>query len=112
MSAINLRRMGHPQKARKILWISALAFAAISVILFFIPAVLGRFAGFGVEAGACMIYPVLQGREFAGWEAAHPGIAPSSGWWAIGWGILGLFVFLAILFPVLFALALLFPQYA
>jgi len=101
--------MGHQEKAKKVLWVSALAFIPIAAILFFIPEFLARFAALGIEAGCCAIFPVIQGKEFAAWEAAHAAAKPSSGWKAIGWGFAGLLLFLVLAVSVFTALAVIFP---
>ena len=104
--------MGHQEKAKKVLWSSALAFVPLTIILFFIPELLSRVIGLGIEAAFCAIFPVIQGREFAEWEATHAEAVPNSGWRAIGWGLLGLLLFLVIVFPVLIILTMIFPARA
>jgi hypothetical protein len=109
VSAISLRRMGYQEKAWKVLWCTGLAFVPIAVIVSFTPPLLSRVLALGIEAAGCMIFPVIQGREFGAWEATHTGTMPSSGWKAIGWGLIGLLLFLVIVFPVVMVLAMIFP---
>jgi hypothetical protein len=96
VSVISLRRMGHSQKAKKIFWITMLGAAVIATILILIPAALGRPVGLGLEVVWYFVFPEIQDREFRQWEAAHPDVAPSSGWKALGWGFAGLAAFFAI----------------
>jgi Na+/H+-dicarboxylate symporter len=98
VSAISLRRMGHPQKARKVIWITLLGAIALSAILLLVPDILGRLVGLGLEIVWYFIFPKIQDEEFQQWEATHREIAPSSGWKALGWGFIGTAVFLAIFF--------------
>jgi len=46
---VSLRRMGHPQSAKKVLLLALGMAAAEAVIIFFIPDALARLVGFGAE---------------------------------------------------------------
>ncbi len=96
VSVISLRRMGHSQKAKRILWITMLGAVPLATILMLIPAAFGRFFGIGLEVASLLIFPKIQDQEFSQWQAAHPEVVPSSGWKALGWGFAGLAAFFAI----------------
>ena len=88
--------MGHSQKAKKVLWITMLGAAVAATILILIPPAAGRLVGLGLEGVWYFLFPKIQDREFRQWEAAHPDVAPSSGWRALGWGFVGIAIFFAI----------------
>ncbi len=96
VSVISLRRMGHSQKAKKILWITMLGAIAIAPILFLIPPARGRLFGLALEGVWYFVFPKIQDQEFNQWQAAHADLAPSSGWKALGWGFVGIAVFFVI----------------
>src|SRR5579864_6819120 len=86
VSVISLRRTGHPLRARQVLrWTIAVA-AVMSLVLILLPDGLGRFFGFVAEITFYSVYPKLQKDEFAVWQTANPGVEPSNGWKALGWG--------------------------
>ena len=96
VSAINLRRMGHTQKAKKVMWISLLAAVVVAAIILLIPDALERPVGLAIEAAWYFIFPKVQDREFSQWLATHNDISPSNGWKAMGWGFLGIVMLFAI----------------
>lgn len=100
VSIINLRRMGHPEKAKKVFWLTLLSTVAIATALLLMPDALGRLTGLGLEIAWYFVFPKIQMREFVQWEAAHPDVIPSSGWRALGWGFLGSALFLLIILLV------------
>ncbi|MGB9104112.1 MAG: hypothetical protein WCC59_05080 [Terriglobales bacterium] len=104
---VNLRRMGHAEKAKRIMSRTFLAAIPIGIILMRVPNPFGRFVGLGIEIATALIFPPLQQAEFIAWQQANPDIAPSNGWRAIGWGILGVFAF----FVLLFVLAIMLPKW-
>ena len=85
VSAISLRRMRHPDKARKVTTLALLMAVAYSVVLFFIPDVLSRIVGLAAEAVFYVTFQRIQEREFAEWQAGNTSLSPSNGWKAIGW---------------------------
>lgn len=100
VSVISLRRMGHPQKAKKVFWITLLAAIVAATILFLIPDALGRLVALGMEGVWFVAFPRIQDREFAQWQGAHSDVTPSNGWKALGWGFLGLLMFFVVLIVV------------
>jgi hypothetical protein len=96
VASISLRRLGHAEKGKKILLFTLLASVPIAVVLMLTPSALSRFVGIGIEAGAFAIFSKIQDREFAEWQSAHPELTPTSGWKALGWGLLGLIMFVVI----------------
>jgi len=102
---VNLRRMGHPEKARRILIRTIIAAILIGFVMLRSPDAVGRLIGLAVEIVTAVIFPPLQEAEFAAWQQANPAISPSNGWLAIGLGVLGLlgylmlFIVLAMVLP-------------
>jgi len=107
--AISLRRMGYQQNAKQVVLLALGAAAAEAAILFFIPDVLSRPVGLGAEIAFLLIFPVFMENEFSAWQAIHPSAMPSNGGSAIGWGLLGTFLFLVIAFLVFLGLSALRP---
>ena len=95
--AISLRRMGHRQSARKFLPL-AIVVAAVecAMLAIWIPVALNPFVGLAAEFAFLLIFPVFMKKKFSEWQATHPSAVPSNGWNAMGWGLLGAFVFIAI----------------
>jgi uncharacterized membrane protein len=106
VTAISLRRMRHPEKARKGVTLALLAMVVLALILFFTPEALARVVGFGAEAAFYVMFHRFQEREFAEWQAANATSQPSNGWKAIGWGFAGLFLALLIFFALAVVLSL------
>jgi len=106
----SLRRMGHPQSAKKVLLLALGMAAAEAVIIYFIPDALSRLVGFGAEIAFLLIFPVFMENEFSEWQGAHPSATPSNGWKAIGWGLVGTAVLLLIFFLMFVGLSALSPE--
>jgi hypothetical protein len=87
---------GIKDKATKVFWLTLLASLLFAVVLILVSDALGRVVGLGVEGGFYFLFPRIQDREFEEWQAAHQDTEPSSGWKALGWGALGLILFLVI----------------
>lgn len=100
VSIISLRRMGHSEKAKKVLWITVLSAAFIAIIVLLMPDATGRLFGLGLEVAWYFVFPKIQDREFQQWQASHLDIEPTSGWKALGWGFLGSVLFLATIIVV------------
>jgi hypothetical protein len=98
--AVNLRRMGHPDKARRTIVFTFLVAIPVAVIFILTPDPFGKLVGLAIEIGCLLIFPPLQESDFADWQAAHEGVSPSNGWHAIGWGVFGLLLYLALLVVV------------
>jgi hypothetical protein len=109
VSVVSLRRTGHPLRARQVLrWTIAVA-AVMSLVLILLPNGLGRLFGFVAEITFYSVYPKLQKDEFAIWQTANPGVEPSNGWKALGWGFLGAILFVVIAILIAIPLGILFP---
>ena len=102
--------MGLPLKAKRVLLWTLLAAAVLAAILQATPDIYGRAVGFGAEISFYLFYPRLQEAEYAAWQSAHADIEPSNGWRAMGWGIVGLVLFLAIFIAVAIPMSILFPS--
>jgi hypothetical protein len=92
---INLRRMGHPEKAKKVLWITIVSAVGVVSFLLLLPDAMGRLAGLLLEVAWYFVFPKIQATEFEQWQVLHPEILAASGWKAIGWGFLGAGIFFA-----------------
>ena len=103
VSSISLRRMGFPEKAKKVRLLTLGGSVALMTIFFFIPDAWMRVLGFGLEAAFFAIFPLIQDKEFEAWEAANQDRSPANGWTAIGYGFLGLllYILLAVLWFVI-----------
>jgi hypothetical protein len=110
VSVVSLRRTGHPLRAREILRWTLLVAAVLAVAFILLPDGLGRIVGFAAEIAFYTVYPKLQDDEFAVWQQANPGIEPSNGWGAVGWGFLGLVLFVVVTILVGIPLMILFPS--
>jgi hypothetical protein len=97
VSVISLRRMGNPEKAKKVIWITLLTATVAATVLIVIPDALGRLVGLGMEVVWYIVFPKIQDQEFGQWQATHNDVAPSNGWKALGWGFLGLALFFVII---------------
>ena len=106
---VSLRRMGQQQSAKKVLLLALGVAALEAVIIFFIPDVLSRLVGFGAEIAFLLIFPVFMEKEFSEWQATHPSTAPSNGWSAIWWGLVGTAVLALIVFVMFIGLSALRP---
>jgi len=108
VSIVSLRRMRHPEKAKRVFLWTLLAATLLAVVLLVTSDGLGRVIGLASEAIFYFVFPRIQNHEFEEWEEAHPDLPPSNGWKALGWGVLGLVLFLVIAI----VLALLIPSAA
>ena len=98
---INLRRLGARRKANlTLLSTVATLILALVILIYVIPyylLFLGKFIGLGIEVAGFKIFPSIQSKDFETWQVNHPGATTANGWKAIGWGILGLLSFLALI---------------
>ena len=107
--AVSLRRMGYQDRAKKVMFLALGLTVLEGAMLFFLP---GALPGFAAEIAFLLFFPVLMEREFRKWQVAHPDAKPSGGWSAIGWGLVGIVLFLAIVILVLEGLSALLPGLA
>jgi hypothetical protein len=107
--ASSLRRMGYQDRAKKVMFLALGMTVVEAAILFFIPEEGWRALAFGAEIAFLLVFPVFMEGLFSAWQAAHPDANPSSGWSAIGWGLVGTVLFLVIVSLVLAGLSALLP---
>ena len=106
--ASSLRRMAYPERAKKVILL-ALGMALVEgVVLFFVPDAFARVVALGAEVAFLLFFPVLMEKEFKEWQATHSD-SPSSGWRAIGLGLIGMILLVIVLFLTSMALYALFP---
>jgi hypothetical protein len=110
VSVISLRRMNCPAKANRVFLLTLIAAILLAILLILTPDILSRLIGFGAEIAFWLVFPRIQDWEFEDWQNAHPDVLPSNGWRAIGWGLLGLFLFLLTTFLVAMILSMLVPS--
>jgi hypothetical protein len=110
VSVVSLRRTGHPLRSRQILRWTLVVAAVFAVVVILLPDALARLFGLAAEISFYSVYPRLQEDEFASWQSANPGLQPSNGWGAIGWGFLGLLLFAVVVLLVGIPLVILFPS--
>lgn len=87
-----------------------LASAALALVLILVPDIAARAVGLAAEITFYKIYSALQQKEFEQWQEANVGVEPLSGWRAIGWGVVGLFLFFLVFFLVAIPLGHFFPS--
>ncbi len=108
--ATSLRRMGHQESARKVMLL-AFGVAVIEVVILLVVSDgVGTLVGLGGHIGFLLLFPPLMEKEFKQWQGAHPDAEPSSGWKAIGVGLIGTVIFGAIAFVGALALGAVFPD--
>jgi hypothetical protein len=109
VSSISLRRMGYAEKAKKVRLITLGGSVALMAVFFFVPDALSRLVALAAEGAFYLIFPSIQDKEFAAWEAANPERTSSNGWLAIGWGVVGIILYFLIGIFVFFVLGMLLP---
>ncbi|HET9792787.1 MAG TPA: hypothetical protein VFR08_15945 [Candidatus Angelobacter sp.] len=107
--AASLRRIGHEQRARKVMILAFVAGIAEVAILSFVPEGVGHVLGFAGHIGFLLLFPPLMEAEFNGWQAAHEAVEPANGWKALGWAIGGAVAIFAIAFIMEIGLSFLLP---
>ena len=110
VSVISLRRMNYPRKASRVLRLTLIAAILVSILLVLTPDFLSRLIGIGTDIAFWLVFPRIQHQEFEDWQNAHPDVLPSNGWRAMGWGLLGLFLFLLTAILVGMILSVLVPS--
>ena len=106
----SLRRMGYQQRSRKVMLLALGAAVIEAAMFFFIPQHISGLLGFCAEIAFLSVFPVFMQVEFNVWQETHPDAHPSSGWSAIGWGLVGAILFLLIYLLVFLGLSLLIPS--
>jgi hypothetical protein len=96
--AASLRRIGHQQKARKVMILAFVVGTVEAAILSFVPDGVGRLIGLAGHICFLLFFPPLMEAEFNGWQEAHEAVEPSNGWKALGWAVAGAFALFAIAF--------------
>jgi hypothetical protein len=102
---LNLKRLGAAAKAQKVL-IGALVGSAV-LIAILIKTSIPSYGGIALSIGIGGAFSAMQQQEFKTWQAANPGVDPRSAWASLGWGVLGLVIFLCMAFAIGLAFALL-----
>ena len=106
VASVNLRRMGQPDKASRVRSYTLVIAIVAAIVLSLLPSGLAHIVGLGMEAASLAIFPRIQDASFAEWQRINNGVEPSSGWPAIGWGFLGLILFVGIIFLVAMAMVM------
>ncbi len=85
------------------------AAVALSVVLYFVPDAAARLVGLCAEIAFLLFFPVYMEGDFNKWQEANPAATPANGWIAIGWGFVGIAMFIVVAVVVSLALAFLLP---
>jgi hypothetical protein len=99
---VNLRRLGARRKANLTLLSTLATLILVLVILIYVIPynllrILDKFIVLGIEVAGFKIFPSIQSKDFETWQVNHPGANTANGWKAMGWGILGLLSYFALI---------------
>jgi uncharacterized membrane protein len=108
--AISLRRRGYERIAKKVMLLALGVAAAEVAILLLIPEFLLRSVALGAHVAFLLIFPVLMEKKFSEWQATHRNAMPSNGWNAIGWGLVGIILYVVVAILVFVGLSALLPS--
>jgi hypothetical protein len=86
---LNLRRIGHPDKAAGVMVATLAATASFFWGVQFIPDTSDG-PGFLLNLLGMWLFPYLQQNEFHQWKTAHPEQTTRHWWTSLGWGVTGL----------------------
>ena len=104
VSVISLRRMRHPEQAGKALSVALFGALGLAIVLFFVPDPFAKLLNLAAEYAFYRIFKDLQEDAFAEWQAANASTQPTNGWLAVGWGFLGLALFVVVFLVVVVVL--------
>jgi hypothetical protein len=107
--AASLRRMGHEQRARKVMILAFVIGIAEAAILSLVSDGVGSVIGLAGHIGFLLFFPPFMEGEFKGWQASHEGVEPANGWKALGWAIAGAVALFAIALILEMGLSFVFP---
>lgn len=104
----NLRRIGRKDVGKKFLIVGGIIVLVTMVVLMFLP--ISKSLSRGLGNGLAMIFPLwLYSNYLKQWQQQNPKGAGFS-WSLMGWGLLGLILYLVLAFVISFVLALIFPD--
>jgi hypothetical protein len=100
VAAASLRRMGESRKAR-----ATLLYTLVLCVAFLVPFILLIPPGAGikkiillaVEGAGFSVFPSIVREEYAKWRPLNPNVKPRNDYLSIGWGILGLLVYVTMM---------------
>src|SRR5260370_42527709 len=69
---INLRRMGHADKARKVLWITIASAVGVACFLLLLADAIGRWVGLLREVAWYFVFRKIHATGVLDWESLHP----------------------------------------
>jgi hypothetical protein len=98
VGAASFRRMGQREKAQKtVFYTLVLCIAFLIVFTLGIPpdAPIKKFIQLSVGGAGYSVFPSIVREDYVKWRTANPDAKPRNDWAAIGWGLLGLFIYLA-----------------
>jgi hypothetical protein len=108
--ADSLRRMGHKERAKKVMLLASMAAVIEAVVIFFVSEGVARLVGFAGEIGFLLFFPPFMEKEFEEWRGANPGLAPADGWKAMKWFVPGVIMLVGIFIATFVILKLVLPQ--
>ena len=97
VAAVSLRRMGKTEKAQRVL-----VYSALLCLAFLIPFLRGIPPGapmkkiilIAVEGAGFSVFPSLLREDYTDWRTAHLDIKQRNDYASVGWGLLGLVVYI------------------
>jgi hypothetical protein len=101
---LNFRRLGKPEKAKKVIGYAIPAAVVEFFFLMQMPEQIARYAGIGIAVASYKIFTFIQESDLEEWEKQNPGIKPRGFWSGAGWSVLGIAASLAIAFPLAYLL--------
>jgi hypothetical protein len=100
VAAASFRSMGLPRKARQTVLYTLLLTAMFLIpFLLAIPtnAPIKKFIWLAVEGAGYSVFPSLVREEYVKWRAENPDVKPRNDYTSIGWGIVGLFIYVTMM---------------
>ena len=99
VAAASFRSMGQPRKAHQTVFYTLLfCFAFLIPFILGIPAdaPIKKIIVLAVEGAGYSVFPSLVREDYVKWKAFNPGVKPRNDYASVGWGVLGLLMYLAI----------------
>ena len=100
VAAASLRRMGQLRKAREtLLYTLILSVAFLVPFILFIPSGAGikKIILIAVEGAGFSAFPSIVREEYMKWRPLNPDVKLRNDYLSIGWGILGIFIYVAMM---------------
>jgi hypothetical protein len=99
VAAASFRRMGQLEKAQKTVFYTLLLCIAFLVVFELgmpADAPIKKIIWLAVAGAGYSVFPSIVREDYLKWRAANPAAKPRNDWAAVGWGLLGVLIYLAI----------------